>query len=99
MTPETPALKGAERIAAYLKTLPDQPGVYRMLNAAGDGLFVGKTQELKKRAKAQEAGQRTCQGQRPCRPAHSHGGGDGGDAVRHHRIRDRSAAAGIQSDQ
>jgi excinuclease ABC subunit C len=41
--------KGAERIAAYLKTLPDAPGVYRMLNGKGEALYVGKAASLKKR--------------------------------------------------
>src|SRR5471030_2768807 len=45
----TSPLKGAARIQAYLKTLPDAPGVYRMLNAAGDVLYVGKAKSLKKR--------------------------------------------------
>jgi excinuclease ABC subunit C len=43
------SLKGAERIAAYLKTLPDAPGVYRMLNRKGEALYVGKAANLKKR--------------------------------------------------
>ncbi len=42
-------LKGPERIGAYLKTLPDAPGVYRMLNDRGEVLYVGKAKSLKKR--------------------------------------------------
>ncbi len=34
---------------AFLKTLTSRPGVYRMLNAAGEVMYVGKAKDLKKR--------------------------------------------------
>ncbi len=40
---------GPEVIAAYLKTLTTAPGVYRMLDAAGDVIYVGKARNLKAR--------------------------------------------------
>lgn len=40
---------GIAVIRDYLKRLPGTPGVYRMLNRAGDVLYVGKAKSLKKR--------------------------------------------------
>ncbi len=41
--------RGAEAIKARLKNLPSTPGVYRMLNEAGDVLYVGKAKNIKRR--------------------------------------------------
>ena len=49
---EAKGQRGAALIAAYLKNLPDTPGVYRMLNQAGDVLYVGKAKSLKRRVAA-----------------------------------------------
>ena len=41
--------RGVAVIRAVLKTMPPAPGVYRMLDAKGDALYVGKASNLKNR--------------------------------------------------
>ncbi len=53
MSEESPSLvnelHGAALIADEVSRLPPRPGVYRMMNAAGDVLYVGKAKSLRNR--------------------------------------------------
>lgn len=55
LLPDMPAPvrpRGAALIKSLLSTLPNEPGVYRMLDEKGDVLYVGKAASLRKRVPA-----------------------------------------------
>jgi excinuclease ABC subunit C len=53
-----PLARGAAVIKAFWKHAPQGPGVYRMLNEAGEVLYVGKARSIKKRILSYTAPQR-----------------------------------------
>src|SRR6201985_1814376 len=52
MSEQQPSHTGVSVIETALLTMPTSPGVYRMLDAKGDALYVGKARSLKRRVTA-----------------------------------------------
>lgn len=78
---------GVEVIQTALKTLPNAPGVYRMIDGEGAVLYVGKAKSSQKACIELRAwcGSYELYCPHDCR--------NGGDGICHHRDRDRSAVA------
>ena len=49
MTPSARHQRDLEHLRAVLKRIPNEPGVYRFLDAEGTVLYVGKAKALRKR--------------------------------------------------
>lgn len=49
LVPQAEKFGSRDEIAAFLRTLPGKPGVYRILGEGGDLLYVGKAGSLKRR--------------------------------------------------
>ncbi len=56
MTDSTPLI-GADLIRDFVTRLPGKPGVYRMFDAGGDAIYVGKAKNLKNRVSNYARGQ------------------------------------------
>ena len=84
---------GRAAIVHYAKLAPSRPGVYRMIDARGDVLYVGKAKNIKKRirAYARPTGLDTRIERMIAATADAR--------IRRHAHRDRSAAARSQSHQ